>query len=88
VGALLEVVDEFFQKVLLIDKHDRCVMVEVPLQETVLTVKRATIRMGDKELARTRVFRGPGEGPNAGAGVVGKYEDLALHACIWTLQGK
>jgi hypothetical protein len=54
---MFEVVGEFFEKVLLIDKQDRRVMVEVPLQETVLAIKRAAIRVGDKELARTRVFR-------------------------------
>jgi hypothetical protein len=44
--------------------------------------------MGDKELAWTQVFRGTGKGPNTGAGVVGKYEDLAFHPCVVSLQGQ
>jgi hypothetical protein len=88
VDVTFEVVGELFEKVLLIDKQDRCVMVEVPLQETVLAIKRAAIRMGDKEFARTGVYRGSGKGSNTGAGVVGKYEDLAFHARVVSLKGQ
>jgi hypothetical protein len=48
-GMTLEVVGEFSEKVLLVDKKDRGTVVEVPLQEAVLAVKRTTVRMSNME---------------------------------------
>jgi hypothetical protein len=83
-----EVVGELFEKVLLINKQDRRVVVEVPLQETVLAIEGAAIRMGDKEFARALVFLGPWKGSDAGTGVVGKHEDLTFHARVVSLKRK
>jgi len=81
----LEMDGKFLEKVCLVDEKDRCAMVEVPLQEAVLAIKRTAIGVSHIELGRGRVFPGPGEGPDAGSRMVGKDENVALDARVVSL---
>jgi hypothetical protein len=86
-GVLLEMAGKFVEKIFLVDEQDRRAMVEISLQEAVLAVKRAAIGVSHIELGRGRVFPGPGEGPDAGPGVMGKDEDITFDARVVSLEG-
>ncbi len=79
---------EFFEKIGPVDEQDRGPMVEISLQEAILAVEGAAIRVCNIELAWFRALPGTGEGPDAGPGVVGKDEHVALDGRAVSREGQ